>query len=103
MHRVFGTLPAAPVLTVTTAVELIDRSFQAANQVVDRLVVAGVLVQINVDWRTCAFEAPELIDAFTELERQLANGGQYAGVRTVAGRAAQTTLTVPTKRRTELG
>ena len=73
MHRLIGALPAAPVLTVTTAAELTDRSFQAANQAIDRLVVADVLVQVNVGRRNRAFEAPELIDAFTALERQLAS------------------------------
>ena len=73
MHRLIGALPAAPVLTATTAAELTDRSFQAANQAIDRLVAAGVLVQVNVGRRNRAFEAPELIDAFTALERQLAS------------------------------
>ena len=73
LHRLIGALPAAPALTVTTAAELIDRSFQAANQAIDRLVAANVLVQVNVGRRNRAFEAPELIDAFTALERQLAS------------------------------
>ena len=73
MHRLIGALPAAPVLTVTTAAELTGRSFQAANQAIDRLVAAGVLVQVNVGRRNRAFEAPELVDAFTTLERQLAS------------------------------
>ena len=72
-HLLIGALPAAPVLTVSTAAGLIGRSFQAAEQAVRRLVGAGVLVQINVGRRNRAFEAPELIDAFTALERQLAS------------------------------
>ena len=39
----------------------------------DWLVEAGVLVQINVGRRNRAFEAPELVDLFTALERQLAS------------------------------
>ena len=39
----------------------------------DRLVAAGVLVQVNVGRRNRAFEAPELINVFTALERQLAS------------------------------
>ena len=73
VQRLIGALPAAPVLTVATAAGLIGRSFQAANQAMDRLVEAGVLVQINVGRRNRAFEAPELIDLFTALERQLAS------------------------------
>ncbi len=35
--------------------------------------VAGVLTQANAGRRNRTFEAPELIDAFTALERQLAS------------------------------
>ena len=66
-------LPAAPVLTTSTAAALIGRSFQATSQAMNRLVDAGVLTQITVGRRNRAFEAPELIDAFTALERQLAS------------------------------
>ena len=73
VRRLIGALPAAPVLTVATAAGLTGRSFQAANQAIERLVEAGALVQINVGRRNRAFEAPELIDVFTALERQLAS------------------------------
>ena len=73
VQRLIGALPAAPVLTVAAAAELTGRSFQASNQAMDRLVEAGVLVQVNVGRRNRAFEAPELIDLFTALERQLAS------------------------------
>ena len=66
-------LPAAPVLTTATAAELIGRSVQATGQAIERLVAAGVLTQITVGRRNRAFEAPELIDAFTGLEQQLAS------------------------------
>ena len=68
-----GALPAAPVLTVSTAAELIGRSFQATSQGIDRLVDAGVLAQVNVGRRNRAFEAPELIEAFNSLERRVAS------------------------------
>lgn len=68
-------LPAAPILTASTAATLIDRSFQAASQAIDRLVRAGVLAQISVGRRNRAFETPELIAAFAALERRLANPG----------------------------
>ena len=66
-------LPAAPVLTTSTAAELVGRSFQAANQAIRRLVKAGVLLQVNVGRRNRAFEAHELVDAFTAFERRLAS------------------------------
>ena len=72
-HLLIEALPTAPVLTVSTASELTGRSFQAARQAVRQLVDAGVLTQVNVGRRNRAFEAPELIDAFTTLERQLAS------------------------------
>ena len=46
-RRLIEALPAAPVLTASTAAQLIDRSFQAAGQAIDRLVSAGVLAQVN--------------------------------------------------------
>ena len=73
VSRLIAALPAAPVLTVSAAAELTGRSFQAANQAIDRLVSADVLVQINVGRRNRGFEAPEIIDVFTALERRLAS------------------------------
>ena len=72
-RRLIDALPVAPMLTASTAAMLIDRSFQAAAQAIDRLVGAGVLAQVNVGRRNRTFEAPELIEAFTALERQLAS------------------------------
>ncbi len=66
-------LPGAPLLTVATAAELIGRSGQAANVAIGRLVDAGVLGQVGGGSRNRAFEAVEMIDAFTDLERQLAS------------------------------
>ena len=66
-------LPAAPVLSTSTAAELVGRSFQAAGLAMDRLVEAGVLVQVSIGRRNRAFEAHELVDAFTALERRLAS------------------------------
>ena len=68
-----GALPGAPLLTTTTASDLVERSFQATSQAIDRLVQAGVLKQVTVGRRNRAFEAPDLIEAFTALERQLAS------------------------------
>ena len=73
VDRLLRVLPGAPAITVAGATELIGRSFQATNGAVERLVEAGVLQQVNVARRNRAFEAPELIAAFTSLERQLAS------------------------------
>ena len=68
-------LPGAPIVTVTSAAGLIGRSFTAANEAVSRLGEAGILRQITIGRRNRAFEAPEVIEAFTALERQLASPG----------------------------
>lgn len=66
-------LPGAPILTVNGAAELIGRSFPAANEAIARLTEAGVLTQVSIGKRNRAFEAKAIIDAFTDLERQLAS------------------------------
>jgi Fic family protein len=66
-------LPAAPVLTLAAAAQLIDRSQQAANQGLARLVETGILREITDGRRNRVYEAPELIDAFTLLERRFAS------------------------------
>jgi phytoene/squalene synthetase len=68
-----NTLPAAPVLTLAAAARLIDRSQQAANQALTRLTAAGVLREVTDARRNRVYEAPELIDAFTLLERRFAS------------------------------
>jgi len=68
-----SALPGAPVITVNSAAALIGRSFPAANNAVSRLVDAGVLDQVTIGRRNRAYEAPEIITAFTDLERQLAS------------------------------
>lgn len=67
------TLPAAPVLTLAAAADLIGRSQQAANQALTRLTEAAVLREITDGRRNRVYEAPELIDAFTLLERRFAS------------------------------
>jgi Fic family protein len=67
------TLIGAPVVTVGSAASLIGRSFVQTNQAIARLVAADILRQISVGRRNRAFEAPEIIDAFTALERRLAS------------------------------
>jgi Fic family protein len=68
-----NALPQVPVITVQSAASLIGRSEQAVNEAIPRLVDAGVLAQTTVGRRNRAFEAPDLINAFNDLERQLAS------------------------------
>lgn len=67
------SLVGAPIITASSAAELIDRSFPQTNQAIDRLASSGILRQVNVGKRNRAFEAAAVIDAFTRLERQLAS------------------------------
>ena len=69
LHRIVG----APVLTGSSAATLIGRSFEQTNEAIRRLCLVGILHQITVGRRNRAFEAPEIINAFTDLERQLAS------------------------------
>jgi Fic family protein len=69
--RLIRTLPGAPIVTVSGASELIGRSFQQTNEAITRLVAAKVLHQVTIGKRNRAFEASEVVDAFTDLERQL--------------------------------
>ena len=71
--RLLHALVGAPVLTVGSAAIMIGRSFEQTNEAVRRLTEAGVLHQVNVGRRNRAFEAPDIIAAFTDLERQLAS------------------------------
>ena len=73
VHGLVEALPAAPVLTVTSAASLLRRSFQATSSAVARLVAAGILTQVRAGRRNRAFESPELINAFTVLEHRPAS------------------------------
>jgi Fic family protein len=67
------SIAGAPVLTVGGAAALIGRSYPPTNAAIDRLLSAGLLSQITVGRRNRAFEAPDVVNAFTDLERQLAS------------------------------
>ncbi len=71
--RLLQVLPGAPVVTVTTAASLIGRTFPAANNAIRQLASVGILKQVSIGRRNRAYEAPEIINAFTALERQLAS------------------------------
>ena len=66
-------LVGAPVISVSSAANLIGRSFVHTNEAVARLAEAGILKQVTAGRRNRVFEAPDIIAAFTDLERQLAS------------------------------
>lgn len=66
-------LVGAPVLTVKSASVLTGKSLVATNLAITQLEEAGILHQVSLGSRNRAFEAPEIIEAFADLERQLAS------------------------------
>ncbi len=90
--RLIEALPGAPLVTVQSASALIDRSVQATNEAIAHLQRSGVLKQTTIGRRNRGFEATDLIDAFTALERQLASPDADTRVSPPA-------RTVPTRRR----
>lgn len=70
--KLLRLIVGSPVLNVNGAAQLIGVSFVNTNQAVSRLVGANVLRQVNVGRRNRAFEAPDIINAFADLERRLA-------------------------------
>jgi hypothetical protein len=66
-------LPGAPITTARAAESLTGRTFQAVNEAIARMVSTGILTQRTIGSRNRVFEATEVIDAFTDLERQLAS------------------------------
>jgi Fic family protein len=66
-------LPAMPLLTVSGAAKALGRTFPAVNRSIEELVAANILTPVKAGQRNRVFEARELIDAFTALERQLAS------------------------------
>jgi Fic family protein len=73
VRALVAALLGVPVLTVPTAAATIGRSFAATNNAIQRLVEVGILRQISIGKRNRAFEAGEVIERFTALERWLAS------------------------------
>jgi Fic family protein len=66
-------LPGVPVITVDSAARLIGRSEMRTGEAVNRLEAAGILRQRNIGrQRYRVFEAADVVDLFSGLERALA-------------------------------
>jgi Fic family protein len=85
-------LPGVPIVTVAAVADLLGRSYKAANDAVDRFEAAGILTKIAGDRRNRAWEARQVVDAFTDLERALASPSGDT-------RHAPPVRTVPARRR----
>ena len=66
-------LVGAPVLTVKSASMLTGKTLVATNNAINKLVGAGILHQVGAGERNRVYESPEIIEAFSDLERQLAS------------------------------
>lgn len=66
-------LPGAPIITVNSAAELIGRSYQQTNEAIGLLENAGIVTRTTARTRNRVFEARAVLDAFNDLERQLAS------------------------------
>jgi Fic family protein len=72
--RLLSVLPGAPIITVESASALIDRSKARTTDAVNALAEVGILRQRNVGrQRYRVFEATDVLDLFTDLERALAS------------------------------
>ncbi len=85
-----SVLPAAPLVTVSSAVELTGRSERALDMAIGQLVAAGVLKQVGGHVRYRVYEARGVFDLVTDAERALASPvndtRRSAPVRTVPAR-----------------
>jgi Fic family protein len=74
VERVLEVLPGAPVLSVASAAQLIGRSKARTTDAINTLATAGILRQRNIGKeRYRVFEAVDVLDLFTGLERALAS------------------------------
>lgn len=73
VDRLLQKLVGMPVLTVNTAMTLTNTSYKQTNEAISTLTDAGILHPRSTGGRNRTFEAPEIISAFAELERQLAS------------------------------
>jgi Fic family protein len=74
VEPLLNVLPGTPVLTVRVAASMIGRTDQATSAAIGELSEAGILRQVHAGPGDRAFEAAELIDACSDLERRLAGG-----------------------------
>jgi len=71
LDKLLSGLVGMPILTVSTAMKLTGSSHQKTSVAVSKLVEAGVLKRMSSGMRNVSYEAPEIFEAFTSLERQL--------------------------------
>jgi Fic family protein len=74
VELLLDVLPGVPVITVESAAQLLGRSEMRTGEAIKRLEAAGVLRQRNIGrQRYRVFEAADVVELFTGLERALAS------------------------------
>jgi Fic family protein len=74
VELIIALLPGVPMITVESTARLIGRSEMRTGEAINRLEAAGVLRQRNIGrQRYRVFEAADVVDLFTGLERALAS------------------------------
>ena len=74
VELILDLLPGVPVITVESAARLIGRSEMRTGEAINRLEATGILRQRNVRRkRYRVFEAADVVELFTSLERALAS------------------------------
>lgn len=91
-------LPATPIVTVSSVQQTLSVSYNAANTAITALESNGILTKTRAGRRNRAFEARELVDAFTDLERQLASPGGDTRVSPPVRDVPSITRSVTTRR-----
>ena len=86
--RLLEVLSGAPVITLASARAMLGRSLPATMQGMQRLVDAGIVTPVDLGrQRKQIYEAREIIDIFTALERKLASpagvGARRSNQRTI--------------------
>ena len=72
--RIIEVLPRSPIVTIAELRALTDRSTQRIQEAVERLEQIGILTPVKVGrQRKQVFQARDIIEAFNDLERQLAS------------------------------
>ena len=74
--RMLDLLPGSPTMTIAEAQKMTAASTSSINEAIVRLRDCGIISPTAAGKkRKQIFEATEIVDAFTELERQLASPG----------------------------
>jgi hypothetical protein len=71
VDRLLFILPGSPVITVTTAMHLIDKGFSTTNDAITRLSEAGILKLLKPYERNRVYGALEAIASFDEIEKRI--------------------------------